>query len=172
MKKKLNETGITNELRGNSAYFQAASAASVEQVTETKPRKRAPPARKTATVITPAISEPETTAEQSETALIAPPPSQELPTSTAADALFAPNQDQLIETIRKAVKRLGKEATFCRFTQEEKSILSDIIYTYKRSGTRTSENEVIRIAVNWLLENYQSDGRNSILAQVLEKLNA
>src|SRR5262249_38984516 len=100
------------------------------------------------------------------------PTPQAVPVSAAADTILSPNQDQLIETIRKAVKRLGKEATFCRFTQEEKNTLSDVIYTYKRSGTRTSENEVIRIAVNWLLENYQSYGQNSVLAQVLEKLNA
>src|SRR5262249_49795863 len=82
------------------------------------------------------------------------------------------DHNQVVETIRKNVKRLGKEATFCRFTQEEKHALRDIIYTYKRAGIRTSENEVIRIAVNWLLENYQRDGQNSVLAQVIDKLNA
>ncbi|CAN5846465.1 hypothetical protein BH10CHL1_BH10CHL1_14640 [soil metagenome] len=172
MKKKLNEAGITNELRGNSAYFQASPAADVDQVNETKPRKQPAPARKPAPVITPAITEPEIAAEQPATAPTVLSAAQVLPGSITVDAFLPPTQDQLIETIRKAVKRLGKEATFCRFTQEEKSTLSDIIYTYKRSGTRTSENEVIRIAVNWLLENYQNDGRNSILAQVLEKLNA
>jgi hypothetical protein len=82
------------------------------------------------------------------------------------------SDDQMVEGIRKAVKRLGKEATFCRFTLEEKNVVGDIVYTYKRNGIRTSENEIIRIAVNWLIENYRADGRNSVLAQVLDKLNA
>jgi hypothetical protein len=172
MKKKLNEASITNELRGNSAYFQAGPPAEAESVSETKPRKRPSTARKPMPVTTPAVGEPEAAAEQPETAQIVLPLPQTLSSSAALDASFSSNHGQMIETIRKTVKRLGKEATFCRFTPEEKTTLSDIIYTYKRNGTRTSENEVIRIAVNWLLENYQSDGRNSILAQVLDKLNA
>ena len=77
MKKKLNETGITNELRGNSVYFQPDSAAEVEQVTETKPRKRTQSARKTATVAAPAGTERETApVEQPGTAqiVVTPPP--------------------------------------------------------------------------------------------------
>ena len=70
------------------------------------------------------------------------------------------------------MKQLGKEATFCRFTLEEKSALTEIIYHYKRNGIRTSENEIIRTAVNYLLENYQANGTDSLLAKVLAKLNA
>ena len=80
-------------------------------------------------------------------------------------------QTERIEAIRKVVKQLGKEATFSRFTQEEKTSLGDVVYTYKRSGIRTSENEVIRIAVNWLLADYHNDGQNSVLARVLTGLH-
>ncbi len=172
MKKKLNEIGITNELRGNSAYFQSSAAPEVEEITETKPRKRTSSARKTTMKVDSVVTPVDTAPVESPAAQPMGPTPQAVPVPAAADTMLPPNQDQLIETIRRAVKRLGKEATFCRFTQEEKNTLSDIIYTYKRSGTRTSENEVIRIAVNWLLENYQSAEQNSVLAQVLEKLNA
>lgn len=172
MKKKLNEASIVNELRGESAYFPNANVAETATATEgeaeeeqitvaAKPRKRSLRAAKA----------PPTADLASEPAMDAMATfAADLPASAEIDNTTAPQQ--MVEGIRKAVKRLGKEATFCRFTQEEKNALADIIYTYKRSGIRTSENEVIRIAVNWLLENYHSDGKNSVLASVLERLNA
>ena len=146
MKKRLNETDITNELRGASLFFAQASPAD-EKTAEATPRRRtASPKRQ------PAPS-----------ATTFSPPERSSPESDA---------EQRIEGIRKAVKQLGKEATFCRFTQDEKNGLGDIVYTYKRNGIRTSENEIVRIAVNWLIENYRTDGPNSVLAQVLDHSNA
>ena len=78
----------------------------------------------------------------------------------------------LIETIRKTVKQIGKETTFLRLTSEEKQQLREIDYTYKRQGIRTSENEISRIGLNFLLENYKAHGEASILARVLAALNA
>src|SRR2546430_14442599 len=75
------------------------------------------------------------------------------------DTMASLNQDNTIETIRKAVKHLGKEAATYRFTQEEKMALSDIVYTYKGQGVRTSENEITRIAINFLVEDYKENGK-------------
>jgi hypothetical protein len=166
MKKKLNETDIVNELRDASLFFHRPAAAEEEgeEAPEPKPRGRT-----------------ERTRTKSE-AKAAPPAAvtgveeQEEAVQPAALAAGAPvpslDSGDRIEVIRKAVKQLGKEATFSRFTQEEKSALGAIVYSYKRDGVRTSENEIIRIAVNWLLEDYHSDGQQSVLAQVLGKLNA
>ena len=78
----------------------------------------------------------------------------------------------LIETIRKTVKQIGKETTFLRLTSEEKQQLREIDYTYKHQGIRTSENEISRIGLNFLLENYKAHGEAGILARVLAALNA
>jgi hypothetical protein len=85
--------------------------------------------------------------------------------------MVSSNQDLLIETIRKAVEQVGKEAATYRFTQEEKKALADIVYTYKTNGVKTSENEITRTAINFLVEDYRENGSNSILARVLERLN-
>jgi hypothetical protein len=82
------------------------------------------------------------------------------------------NQDSMIETIRKTVKSLGKEVAFTRVTPEEKGRLADIVYTYKRQGVKTSENEINRIAINFLIEDYTKNGKESVLAKVIEALNA
>ena len=87
------------------------------------------------------------------------------------DTTIPLNQNEIIELIRKAVKHLGKEAATYRFTLEEKKALSDIVYSYKGSGIRTSENELTRIAINFLVEDYRNNGENSILAKVIERLN-
>jgi hypothetical protein len=87
------------------------------------------------------------------------------------DTTIPSNQDVLIETIRKAVRQLGKEAATYRFTPEEKRALADIVYTYKASGVRTSENEITRIAIHTLIEDYRATGKVSILVRVLERLN-
>jgi hypothetical protein len=77
----------------------------------------------------------------------------------------------VIETIRKAVRHTGEKVTYIRLTKEEKSDIKDIIYTYEKQGIETSENEIGRIGLKWLIEDYKENGKNSILAKVLEALN-
>jgi hypothetical protein len=85
--------------------------------------------------------------------------------------MLASNAD-LIETIRKTVKVPGKEVSFVRLTPGEKGQLTDIVYTYKRRGQKTTENEINRIAVNLVLEDYKANGEASILARVINALLA
>ena len=79
--------------------------------------------------------------------------------------------DTIIETVRKAVKEFGKEAATHRFTLEEKKAIADLIYSYKRRGVKTSENEIARIAINFIIKDYEENGENSVLHQALEALN-
>lgn len=81
-------------------------------------------------------------------------------------------QHALIEVIRKSVRHAGKEVSFVRLTPEEKRQLADIAYAYKSGGIKTSENEISRIGINWMLADYHAKGQTSVLAQVLAALNA
>jgi hypothetical protein len=80
--------------------------------------------------------------------------------------------DSLIRAVRAAVKRFGKEAATHRFTLEEKKVIADIVYRYKQVGIRTSENEITRIGVNFILSDYEVNGERSILNRVLKALNS
>jgi hypothetical protein len=82
------------------------------------------------------------------------------------------NENDIFEVVRKAVKQIGKEAATHRFTLDEKNLLADIEYTYKRLGIRTSENEITRIAINYFIEDYRKNGAESILANILKRLNS
>lgn len=77
-----------------------------------------------------------------------------------------------IEQIRKSVKELGKEAATHRFSSGEKKAIASIVYAYGTLGIRTSENEIARIAIHWLILDYQRRGKQGVLDQVLRALSA
>ena len=75
------------------------------------------------------------------------------------------------EVIRRAVKQFGKEAATYRFTMQEKVDLRDIEYTYERQGIKTSGNEITRISINFIIDDYKTNGEQSILAKILTLLH-
>ena len=74
--------------------------------------------------------------------------------------------------IRRAVHRIGKEAATHRFTREEKDRLAEVIYHSNQRGVKTCENEVVRIGLNWLLEDHAARGERSLLSLALKALRA
>jgi hypothetical protein len=99
-----------------------------------------------------------------------PQPGRKKPALTGASMLASYHASMLAD-IRKAVKQMGKEVSFVRLTVEEKQRLADIVYSFKRQGTKTSENELLRIALNFLLNDYEHYGKESILVKTLEALH-
>jgi hypothetical protein len=87
-------------------------------------------------------------------------------------SMLAAAESETIEAIRKVVKMQGREVSFIRLTPEEKAQVSDIVYTYKRQGQKTTENQINRIAINYLLHDYHEHGEQSVLARVLASLLA
>lgn len=83
-----------------------------------------------------------------------------------------PSYHATIQQVRKAVKEIGKEAATHRFTTQEKQALAELIYRYRQQGIKTTENEIARIALNYLIEDFRQAGKDSILERVLRELNA
>lgn len=86
------------------------------------------------------------------------------------DTTVSPRHESMVEAVRRAVKEFGKEAATHRFTTQEKRAIAEIIYAYKKQGTRTSENEITRVAVNFIIHDYKENGANSLLATFLKSL--
>jgi hypothetical protein len=80
-------------------------------------------------------------------------------------------EPSLVSRLRAAVKQLGQEGATHRFTAPEKERLAEIVYHYHRERLRTSENEIVRIAVNWLLHDHAARGEQGILHRVLRALH-
>jgi Ulp1 family protease len=78
-----------------------------------------------------------------------------------------PRHHDTIEQVRNAVRTFGTEAATHRFTVKEKRAVAELIYSYKQKGIKTSENEIVRIALNYLLVDYRESGEKSILAEAL-----
>lgn len=87
-------------------------------------------------------------------------------------SLLASDATDAIGAIRAVVRTPGREVSFVRLSPEEKAQLADIVYTYKRQGQKTTENEIQRIALNALLHDFDEHGETSVLARVLAALRA
>jgi hypothetical protein len=71
--------------------------------------------------------------------------------------------------VRKAVRELVR-LQLTAYNREKKAI-ADIMYTYQNNGIKTSENQITRISVNFIIEDYRQNGENSILHKILKALN-
>ena len=86
-------------------------------------------------------------------------------------AMIPRYHDTMVEEIRKAVRSVGKEAATYRFTKSEKKALVEIIYSYRLRGIKLSENEITRIAINFITRDYKTNDNKSILNLVVKALN-
>lgn len=151
MPKKLNEEAIQNELRGGSVFFPPKPSEQQSIGSFDKGISRSPM---------------HPTTEDSSEARI-----DENKQEMHHDTMVSRHHDQLIEVIRKAVRQQGKEAATYRFTRDEKKALANVVYACRNKDIRTSENEITRIAVNFIIQNHRENKQNSILSRVLERLN-
>jgi hypothetical protein len=147
MTKKLNVDDITSQLEG-SAFFprKAAEDEIAEEANEAQATQQ------------PSASLPSRIYDRKQASKRA---------STHGEASV-----DVVEVIRRIVKTPGKEVAYVRLTVEEKDQLADIVYTYKRQRKKTSENEIARIAVSFILEDYKANGETSVLARVIDAMRA
>lgn len=111
-------------------------------------------------------------ASKPESTEVKQPSNQATTKATKQPKKVASDADTLVETIRKAVKLVGKETTSYRLHEVEKESLDDIIYGLKKRGFRSSENEIMRIAINYVIDDYNQHSDDSVLIRVLESLKA
>jgi hypothetical protein len=169
-KKSLDVAAITNELEGASLFF-------------TKPAEPTPEPKSDV------VTGPSSTESTPEPSPLPPAQTQKVQSGKKADEIIEQKRDNAsklasiqtdqhdrIETIRKTVKQVGKEVLFVRISPEEKRAIGSIVYSfneiYRGEGRKTSENEIGRVALNFLLEDYKENGNNSFIARVLAALNA
>ena len=146
MKKKIDETALMTELRRESSFFRDAAAPQVPDPATVAGQAAAP-------------------APEAE-----PRPAHATTMARAHEPMGQRYPDELIDAIRKAVKAVGREDSTIRLTREEKMELRDIAYTFERRGHPISGNVLHRIALHFVLADYQEKGEESILSRVIEAL--
>lgn len=110
----------------------------------------------------PVPSVPVAVAAESPEVKIVPPP---------GETAIPRYRDTTLDFIASRVKEFGKEAATHRFTAAEKQALSKIVFAFRSRGIKTTENELLRIATNSLITEYQQYGNDSLLALVLRQLH-
>jgi hypothetical protein len=170
MKKTLDTTGIANELRGASVFF--AQDPTAKSVQAWRSQIAAPPA-----AMTPGgFSEKEKSAP-----VPTHHPTNTIPVKASAKTSVAARTQapelarypaSKVAAIRRVVRVLGKEVAFVRVTPAEKRQLGEVVYAYKRQGIKTSENELLRIGLAFLLADYADNETESVLARAIAALNA
>jgi len=164
MKKKLNVESVQSELRGGSAFFPGYKGQDSPPLPKEEPKQ--------AEVVDTPSNERKVVERPQDSYDTMTPRHHDTTVSRHQDTMTPQAGTDIFEVVRKAVKQLGKEAATHRFTLEEKNKLADIEYTYKRQGIRTSENEITRISINYIIEDYLQNGQESILAKILKRLNS
>lgn len=158
----MNIDSIANELKG-SVFFPQREKHSASPLPQSPEPQMEPETKTTFTTPVPQQEQQHDTVK---------PRYHDTTVSRNHDTMTPHSEDALLEVVRKAVKQIGKEAATQRLTLEEKQALDDIEYSYKRQGIKTSGNEIMRIATNYIVHDYQQNGENSIVAKVLKKLNS
>ncbi len=115
-----------------------------------------------------AVSQPQTSSEPGSRAA----PASELASKHASSHASTLAFETILQSISKTLRLLGKEVIYVRPTAEEKTQIKNIVYTYARQGIKTSDNEIGRIAINYLLKDYEVNGAESVLAKILKDLPA
>ncbi len=162
-KKKLDVATITNELRGQSVFFPKDREQQNDQAQQPPPP---PPTEQNK----PTGESHDTTVPRYHETVI--PRYRDTTIPSNHNTMIPLSEEDMIEAVRKAVKQIGKEPATQRLTLEEKQALDEIEYSYKRQGIKTSGNEIIRIATNYIVRDYRQNGEKSILAKVLHRLNS
>ena len=183
-KKVLNTQSVINELRGQSAFFKQdpqqqtktdSSLHKLEKLPNESKKQEKPYVKKETSEVSTNKKElsPTRLLNDKKNDIVRNRASKQASTSAS---MQADDQDDIVETIRKTVKQVGKETLFVRLTPNEKRQIASVVYAfnemYRGEGRKTSENEIGRISVNFLLEDYKANGEQSILAKVLAALNA
>jgi hypothetical protein len=171
MGKKLNIAGIENELQGASVFFPSGPSVSIP-MTKTPPLEHHQPAPAPAPVPpSPAQTVTNTSTEATSDEQSTSPKDKRSDSTIARkqDSKIASTHASMLAKITKAIREVGKEVSYTRLTRDEKKQIVEIIYTFRSEGVKLSENELMRIALHVVLEDYKSNKSNSILHKMLHQ---
>lgn len=92
---------------------------------------------------------------------------------TARHAEVAPGEPQssaVLRTLREALLEEHPVNNTFRYSQESLDALRDVVYELEvKRGLKTSRNDIMRLGLAWIVDDYRANGANSLLVAVLKK---
>jgi hypothetical protein len=191
--KKLNVAGIASELQGASVFFPSRSQPlpSSTQVAEKgddvgTTKNAATPSlvttRDRSALVEPVISDELPAHPTAPSSVAYMPEKEEEPSkrdntpvvqedsklSSEQASMLASKHDSVLAKVKARVREVGREVSYTRLTTEEKRQIMEVIYSLRSTNNiKTTENELMRVAINFLLEDYCLQKEESILFKIL-----
>lgn len=174
-KKKIDVSNLAHTLRGESVFFPTKNEPGEAQQAEREDQPPSPPQAQKEQL----PADHDTTASRNHDTMT--PRNHGTihdtmtpiihPTFHGASQPETISEEDPIETIRKAVKQVGKEGGTYRFTLEEKMAMKQIKRYYEDLSIDTSDIEITRIGLNYIVADFRKYGDESILAKVMKRLH-
>ena len=77
---------------------------------------------------------------------------------------------ELIERLRDAMSQSHPVHNTFRYAQHDLDVLRDIVYELEvKRHLKTSRNDVVRLALAWILDDYREHGADSLIVTVLKE---
>jgi 23S rRNA G2069 N7-methylase RlmK/C1962 C5-methylase RlmI len=119
----------------------------------------------------PSYKKPAAGSEREKTEKSTPLSSKPKPKAKAKKKANTPG-DTMIPSNRDTTIPRYHDTTVSRYQDTTVSQEYDIEFNYLKEGIRTNANEIIRIATNYVVNDYKNNGESSILHKVIKKLNS
>ena len=85
------------------------------------------------------------------------------------DTVVSSNHDTIISSINEGIQEIGRVAATYRLTKWEKEHLQDLIYHFRKESVKVSENSLIRISINYIINDHEVSKKRSIISRILLK---
>lgn len=83
----------------------------------------------------------------------------------------APTQGSTLERLRAVLQAKALRTRTFRYTEEELNAIRDIVYELDTlHGRKVDKNDVVRIALNWLVDDFEQRKEASVLVRVLASI--
>lgn len=99
------------------------------------------------------------------------PPSQPATMPPSAQPKAPPPADpSLVRRLRDGLAEQHALHYSYRFTKDEIDALRDVVYELEaKRGLKATRNDLVRLGLDWLIEDYRTRGKESLLMQVLQE---
>jgi hypothetical protein len=154
-KKRIDTSTIVNELRGASLFFRKEEPSETQELKDASPLSSAgaeSPIQKVQPKDESSSATTDDTTIPRHHDTVIPRHHDTTKVDVASSIKRDLYDEELLGKVVAQVKLVGTVAATYRFTQEEKSRLGMAVFNLLSGGVRVSENELVRIALNFLLD--------------------
>lgn len=91
--------------------------------------------------------------------------------TTATTRKVVAGEYYFADSVRRAIKWPGKESAPLRITRPELDRLKAAVRYFEDKGYLTDRTQLIRVALNYMLDDFEHNGDKSFLAEILDRIN-